>query len=147
MGDFTLDRAVIGDQLPSLTKPAITRATLAYFCGASNDHNPIHVDIDFAKAAGRDDVFVHGMLSMAYMGQMLTNWVPQSALRSFEVKFGTIVRVGDQITCRGSIVDKYDHDGEPRLRIKLSALDQRGEIKLVGEAVVAIVGEIPDERP
>lgn len=138
MDYLTFDDLAVDHQLPPLTKPAITRTTLAYFCGASNDHNPIHVDIDFAKAAGKDDVFAHGMLSMAYVGQLLTHWIPQSALRSFEVKFGAIVHVGDQITCRGTIVDKYSQGGEQRLRIKLSAADQRGEVKLVGEAIVAI---------
>jgi acyl dehydratase len=129
---------IVGEQLPALTKPPITRATLAYFCGASNDHNPIHVDLDFARAAGRDDVFAHGMLSMAYVGQMLTNWIPQSRLRSFEVKFGAIVHLGDQITCRGVVVEEYQREGEQRLRIKLSAVDQRGEVKLTGEAAIAL---------
>ncbi len=140
---FEVARAAIGDKLPALTKPPITRTTLAYFCGASNDHNPIHVDSDFAKAAGVDDVFAHGMLSMAYVGQMLTNWLPQSCLRSFEVKFGALVHVGDQITCSGHIVDKTTADGEHRLRIKLTATDQRGDVKLTGEAVVALP-ETPD---
>ena len=41
------------------------RATLALFAGASGDHNPIHIDLDVARSAGLDDVFAHGMLSMA----------------------------------------------------------------------------------
>ena len=61
----------VGFCLPPLRKPPITRATLAYFCGASNDHNPVHVDSDYARAVGKDDVFAHGMLSMAYLGQHL----------------------------------------------------------------------------
>jgi acyl dehydratase len=38
-----------GDTLPPLTLPPLTRTTLALYCGASGDHNPIHVDIDFAR--------------------------------------------------------------------------------------------------
>ena len=52
----------VGDTLPPLTLPAIDRTTLALFAGASNDHNPIHIDIDFAQKAGMKDVFAHGML-------------------------------------------------------------------------------------
>jgi acyl dehydratase len=59
--------------------PPVSRLGLALYCGASGDHNPIHVDIDFAKAAGMPDVFAHGMLSMAWLGRLLTNWVPQTA--------------------------------------------------------------------
>ena len=45
------------------------RADLAGHAGpvrGSGDHNPIHIDLDVARSAGLDDVFAHGMLSMAY---------------------------------------------------------------------------------
>lgn len=128
----------VGDELPTLTKAPITRTTLAYFCGASNDHNPVHVDIDAAQAAGMEDVFVHGMLNMAYVGQMLTQWLPQQCLRSFEVKFGAMVYVGDELSCKGLVTEKFEHAGENCVRIKLSALNQHEEVKLTGEAVVAV---------
>ena len=54
------------------------RLTLALYCGASGDHNPLHVDIDFARAAGLDDVIAHGMLAMAYLGRFLTDSLPTS---------------------------------------------------------------------
>ncbi|MGD9549587.1 MAG: MaoC/PaaZ C-terminal domain-containing protein, partial [Burkholderiaceae bacterium] len=53
----------VGDEMPVLELPPITRTTLALFAGASGDHNPIHIDIDFARKAGMPDVFAHGMLS------------------------------------------------------------------------------------
>lgn len=134
--EVDLDRVEVGDELPALTKPPITRTTLAYFCGASNDHNPIHVDIDFARAVGKDDVFAHGMLDMAYMGQMLTNWVPQSSIVIFEVKFAAIVYVGDAITCRGVVSDKIVTEAGWDLTIKLKAVDQHEVVKLTGEALI-----------
>ena len=127
----------VGDALPVLEKRPISRTTLALFCGASNDHNPIHVDVDFARKAGMDDVFAHGMLSMAYLGQMLTNWVPQSAIRSFGVRFGAITHLGDRITCSGKVIEVFEEDGEKRLRLELVAANQTGEAKLSGHAVVA----------
>lgn len=136
MNVVDFNEITVGYELSPLTKPPITRATLAYFCGASNDHNPIHVDIDFARAAGEEDVFAHGMLDMAYLGQLLTAWVPQAAIASFEVKFGAMVRVGDAITCRGQVVEKLVDERQIRLKIKLMAEDQSGEIKLTGEAEV-----------
>lgn len=132
----------IGDTLPPLTKPAVNRTTLALFCGASNDHNPIHVDIDFARKAGMDDVFAHGMLSMAYLAQMLTNWVPQGAIRKFGVRFGAITHLGDEITCSGKIVEKSESNDETCLHLEIVAADQQGETKLLGQAIVAV----PHER-
>ncbi|OUS07893.1 dehydratase [Gammaproteobacteria bacterium 54_18_T64] len=138
MKDLIFDQIALGDALPSLTKAPITRTTLAYFCGASNDHNPLHVDSDFARAAGADDVFVHGMLDMAYMGQLLTGWVSQRDILSFGVKFGAIVYVGDTITCRGEVVDKVEREGVYAVKLKLRAVDQHGDLKLSGEAQVRV---------
>ena len=43
---------IVGTEIPSLELPPISRYTLALFAGASGDHNPIHIDSDFAKQAG-----------------------------------------------------------------------------------------------
>ncbi len=131
-------RVAVGDRLPTLVKPPLTRATLAYFCGASNDHNPLHIDPDAARAAGMEDVFAHGMLNMAYLGQMLTGWVPQAYLRSFEVKFGAIVKLGEQLVCDGEITGVGEQGANRRLVVRLVATNQSGEEKLVGEAVVEL---------
>jgi acyl dehydratase len=50
----------VGDRIIDKTFPKITRAMLALYAGASGDHNPIHIDSDFAKAAGFPDVFAQG---------------------------------------------------------------------------------------
>jgi len=138
MGEITFDSVHPGDELPPLTKPAIDRTTLALFAGASNDHNPIHIDIDFARDAGMEDVFAHGMLSMAYLGQLVTGWVPQTALRSFGVRFGSITNLGDEISCGGKVASKFEEAGEKRVRLELRATDQNGDVKLIGHAVVAL---------
>ena len=128
----------VGDTLPAFTTEPIARLTLALYCGASGDHNPIHVDIDFARKAGMPDVFAHGMLSMGYLSRLLTAWVPQEALRSFSTRFVAITHVGDRITCSGRVMEKLEVDGEKRVRVALTTADETGEIKLVGEAVVAL---------
>lgn len=127
----------LDDDIPVLEMPPLTRQTLAIYCGASGDHNPIHVDIDFARESGLDDVIAHGMLVMAYMGRALTNWVPQAAIRSFETRFLAMTRIGDAITVRSRITEKFDDAGTPCVRVELTATDQRGEIKTAGGAVVA----------
>jgi acyl dehydratase len=128
----------IGDELTVFTTPPITRTMLALYAGASGDHNPMHIDLDFARQAGLDDVFAHGMLVMAQMGRALTNWAPQTALRQFGVRFVAITHVHDVLTCGGKIVEKFEADGEQRVRLELSVTDQTGERKLTGEAVVAL---------
>lgn len=132
------DDVKVGDSLPVLELPPISRLTLALYCGASGDHNPIHVDNDFASSAGVPDVFAHGMLSMAWLGRTLTQWVPQTALRDFSVRFAAITRVGERITCRAQVSDRFEADGERRVRLSLTTTNPEGEVKLVGDAVVAL---------
>lgn len=138
MNAVSFDSVNVGDALPSFQTDPISRLALALYCGASGDHNPIHVDIDFAHAAGQKDVFAHGMLSMAYLGRLLTNWVPQQALRQYGVRFVAITQVADRITCRGTVVEKFEADGEKRVRLELSTVNADGEVKLSGDAVVAL---------
>lgn len=136
------DSIQVGDALPSFETPPLSRLTLALYCGASGDHNPIHVDLDFAKAAGLSDVIAHGMLSMAWLARVLTHWVPQTALREYSVRFAAMTRVGERITCAGRVVEKFERttsDGRERcVRITLTTTNPDGEIKLAGEAVVAL---------
>jgi acyl dehydratase len=126
----------VGDTLPPLELPPIARLALALYCGASGDHNPIHVDIDFAKAAGMPDVFAHGMLSAAWLGRLLTNWVPKQAIRSLDVRFAAITHVGERITCTGKVADKFEKDGRRFVRLLVATANQDGMTKLAGEAVV-----------
>src|SRR5947209_9930504 len=137
MPDPDLSHLQVGDEIPAMTTAPIARVTLALFAGASGDHNPIHVDIDFAREAGMDDVFAHGMLSMAYVGRMLTNSFPPEALRSLQVRFVAITHVHDCLTCTGAVMEKLEQDGEKRLRLRVIAADQDGQIKVKGQAVVA----------
>ncbi len=127
----------VGDAIPSLTLPPLSRLTLALYCGASGDHNPIHVDSDFARSAGMPDVFAHGMLSMAWLARVLTNWVPQSAIRAYSVRFAAITQVAETITCAGVVTEKFEVDGERRVRLSLTTANAEGQVKLAGDAVVA----------
>ena len=132
------DTLSVGDELPALELPPVDRTTLALFAGASGDHNPIHIDIDFAKKAGMPDVIAHGMLSMAYLARFLTDWVPQSSLRSFSNRFTAITYIGDRITCTGKVAEKMEQDGEKRVRLEITAAKENGDVTLAGEAVVAL---------
>lgn len=133
MSDIT-----IGTEIPSLTLAPISRTTLALYAGASGDHNPIHIDSDFAKQAGMPDVFAHGMLSMAYLGRMLNDWKPQLQLRKFSNRFAAMTQLQDVITFRGRVVDIFEEKGERRARLEIVAAKRDGTQTLVGEAIIAL---------
>lgn len=121
-----------GDELPPLKADPITRTTLALFAGASGDHNPVHIDLDAARAAGLDDVFAQGMLSMAYLGRLLTGWVPQQRLRSWRVRFAAITPVHGAPVCTGRVTAVSD--GQATVELTVALAD--GTVTLAGDAVV-----------
>jgi acyl dehydratase len=134
----TYDALNVGDALPGLESAPISRHALALYCGASGDHNPIHVDIDFAERAGMADVFAHGMLSMAYLARLLTSWVPQNQIRRWGVRFIAITPVHAKVLCTGKVVEKFEADGEKQVRLEIDAHTDSGLHTLSGDAVIAL---------
>src|ERR1700712_4846545 len=135
---LSYDQIAVGDTLPEHTSGEITRHVLALYCGASGDHNPMHVDIDFAKKFGMPDVFAHGMLSMAFLAQLLTKWVPQDRIRHWGVRFTAITPVHAKVICTGKVVEKFEADGEKRVRLEINAKTDAGLHTLAGDAVIAL---------
>ena len=132
------DSVQVGDTLPALELPPVDRKMLALFAGASGDHNAVHIDLDYARKAGMPDVFAHGMLSMAWLGRLLTQWVDQRQLRQFGVRFVGITHLGHRIVCTGRVVEKFEAEGERRVRLEIQTANQYGEPRVVGDAVVAL---------
>jgi len=128
----------IGQELPSLQCGPITRTTLALFAGASGDPNPIHIDTDFARASGLEDVFAHGMLSVGYLGRLLTRWAPQERLRSWSVRFLAITPVNAQLTLTGRVEEVFEQGGERMARLKLAVTTQSGVQTIAGEAFIQL---------
>ena len=135
MATPTYDSVQLGDVLPPLDMAPINRTQLALFAGASGDHNPIHIDTDFARKAGMPDVFAHGMLGMAWVGRLVTQWAPMAELREFNVRFAGITHLGNAVRCTGTVTEKLDGK---RVRVALQSANQFDQVKIVGEAVVAL---------
>lgn len=128
----------VGDRLPELVRGPVDRATLALFAGASHDHVKLHIDSDYAQAAGMGDVFAHGMLSMAYLAQLLTGWAPQERLRGWSVRFTAITPLHATVICRGEVTELFEQGGERRARVRIGSWIDGDVQTLDGEAVVAL---------
>ncbi len=135
---FDAVNVAVGDELPEIAFGPITRTTLALYAGASGDHNPAHIDLDFAKKAGLPDVFAHGMLSFGVLSRVVTAWAGGDRLRSFGTRFVAMTHVHDVVSCRGKVVECFNEGAERRARVEVVATVQDGRQTLVGEAVVAL---------
>jgi len=128
----------VGDTLAPLVLPPVSRHQLALYCGGSGDHNPIHVDIDFAKKFGFKDVFAHGMLSMAFLGRLVTSYVPQAQVTKLGTRFTSITWVGDVITVSGKVTGKREEGGRKLVDLEVKCTNQNGQDTLQGDATVAL---------
>lgn len=131
----------IGQELLPFVKPPITQEQLNRYAEASGDFNPIHLDEEAAHRVGLDSVIAHGMLSMAFLGQFLEQQIAGIAdarLSEFRVRFSSMVRLGDTLTCLGTLKERAAHDGEEVYTIDCWAQNQRGEKVAASEAMLIV---------
>lgn len=138
MAAIKLRDAKAGDKLPTLEFGPISRQLLALYAGASGDHNPVHIDIDFAKAAGLPDVFAHGMLSFGVLSRVVTEWCGIGQLRSLEIRFASVTQVHDRIHCSAEVTEIIEMANERCLGLVVTAATSDGRVTLSGQALVAI---------
>ncbi|HEX6542515.1 MAG TPA: MaoC family dehydratase N-terminal domain-containing protein [Ktedonobacterales bacterium] len=123
-----------GEPLPALTK-TVSQPQINAYAEISGDHNPIHVNPDAARAVGLDGTIAHGMLSMAFAGQVLTDWLNaepgRGRLGRLRVRFQAMVRPGDTLTCKGVL--RAAEPGKPQ-PVDVWIENQHGERVLTGDA-------------
>ncbi|OGL12855.1 MAG: dehydratase [Candidatus Rokubacteria bacterium RIFCSPLOWO2_02_FULL_73_56] len=132
----------VGDELPPLVKGPIQQIQLTRYAGASGDFNPIHQDDEFAKAAGMGGVFAHGMLSMGFVAQALTDWAGAGTVRKLGVRFAALVRLGDVVTCRGRVLARSSRADTHLVDLEVWAENQRGEKVVAGKATLALPSRV-----
>ena len=138
---MSIGEAAVGEALSPLVKPPITLDQLIRYAKASGDYNPIHVDEEVARRVGLDSVIAHGMLSMAFLGQFITQQIadmPDAHLHHFQVRFASMVRLGDVLTCHGIVKERRAEQGREFITIECWVQNQKGEKATSGEAIVTL---------
>ena len=141
MSTLDFEHVSPGQALPSLSKQ-VTVEQIRQYAEASGDRNPIHLDEAFARSAGLPGVIAHGMLTMAFANQLVTDWLgDRSWLKRLQGRFAGMVLPGDELTCSGSVASKQDDSR--RVVINLVVTNQRGE-KVLNKGVAE--AEFPPQR-
>ena len=132
---------VVDQELPLMVKPPITQDQLNRYAEASGDFNPIHLNEEAARRVGLDGIIAHGMLSMAFLGQYISGLIasdPQALIGDLKVRYHSMVRLGDTLTCQGVVKNRASSNGQTTITIECWAQNQRGEKVTVGEADVVV---------
>ncbi len=104
--NISLDAVFPGMETEEVVYGPITREDIVAYAEASGDDNPIHQDEEYARASGAPTVFAMGMLPAGYLAHAVSDWFggPHN-LRRYKVRFTTRVWPGDEIVCRGRVVE------------------------------------------
>ena len=139
MYNWNYKSAKIGEFFPELKLEPISRTNLALYAGASGDHNPLHIDTDYANEIGLPDVIAHGMLIMGYLGRVLTNNFSQGQIIEYSVQFSSITNIGDELTCSARVVKTFTNGSSKHLKLELNVTDQKDDLKLKGYSLIKIL--------
>ncbi len=124
--------AEVGSIVAMLAPPPSTAEDLANYARASGDTNPLHLDPEFARKAGFNNLVVHGMLGMAHMGRLLTNTFPAASIKSFTARFSAVILVGEQVCYQATLVDS----GVDFFKLALKATTAAGIVAIKGDALI-----------
>ncbi|MFN2568727.1 MAG: MaoC family dehydratase [Candidatus Dormibacteria bacterium] len=129
-------RVSAGDRIPPLSR-RVSQADIDRYAEASGDHNAIHLDPGFARAAGLPGTIAHGLLEMAILAEAVGRWAGGERLTRLTCRFSKPLRAGDTITCSGHVVAV----GEATADLELEATSDRNERVLThGRATVRLAG-------
>jgi 3-hydroxybutyryl-CoA dehydratase len=124
----------IGDT--ASTTKRITDADIRAFADVTGDHNPVHVDDEFARQTRFGRRIAHGMLTASLISAVLANKLPGagSIYLSQTIKFVSPVFLDDEITARVTLTSI--RQDKPILKLDTICVNQRGETVVKGEATV-----------
>jgi 3-hydroxybutyryl-CoA dehydratase len=132
----------LGNTLPSINKLVIQEDVNTY-AEASGDHNPLHLDPEFAASTHFGRVVAHGMLVLAYISEMMVqafgrHWLEAGHLN---VRFRAPVYPGDRVATFGEVLRLAEENGHIRLECSVGCRNQDGEEVINGEAWVTMPKE------
>jgi acyl dehydratase len=129
----------VGQELPPLTNAPVKHTQLVKYAGASGDFNPLHTDPEVGVKVGVGGPIAHGMLIMGFLGHFVSDYLGgPGGLRRFGVRFQSMTRHDDVITCTGTITKKYEQDGQHFIEASVAAKDQNGDVKASGSFTAAL---------
>jgi 3-hydroxybutyryl-CoA dehydratase len=127
-------------QLTPVVK-TISQGQLDNYAQASGDHNPLHLDAKFAATTQFGGIIAHGMLTLAFISEMMLGafgkkWLESGSLK---VRFKGAAYVGDEVETWG-IVDRKDLQARHQLVVCSVGVRSRNSGKeiITGTATVKV---------
>ena len=123
----------------------ITQDMINHYADAAEDHNPLHIDPEFAKTTRFGGAIAHGMLSVAFIQELMVRTFGKDWLESgkIEVNFMAPVRPGEAITTEAKVMrtaPAKDAEDNLQVRIQVLCLNGKQEKVIKGTTEVTVTG-------
>ena len=127
----------VGDKFS--TERHVTDELVRKFAEVSGDHNPIHLDEEFAKTTRFGRRIAHGMLSGAFISAVLGYEFKERKIiyLSQTMKFTAPVYLDDTVTATATVTNIREEKGI--VTLETVRTNQNGEPVVTGEAVVMVL--------
>ncbi|MCC7527963.1 MAG: MaoC family dehydratase [Candidatus Melainabacteria bacterium] len=114
----------------------VVESDIVQFAYASGDHNPVHLDEDYAKTTRFGKRIAHGMLSASFISTVLGTRLPGPGTIYLEqtLKFSRPVFIGDTITASATVTRVNRKTN--RAWLKTVCTNSQGKPVVTGRALV-----------
>jgi acyl dehydratase len=133
MATIVADQIAIGQELPPLVK-SISQRQIDVYSGVKP--KSIHTDESWAQAKGFRTTLAQGMMSTAYVSEMMTAFLGAGFVEggTISVAFVMPVYAGDRLTVRGRVKEKQQDGGATRVVVEVWCENQIGQKTAAGTA-------------
>ena len=104
--EYTFDEIMLGVKTKFTVQ--INESTINEFARISGDHNPLHIDEQYAAKTQFGKRVCHGMLLASFFSRLVGMYMPGKNALYFSqtLNFQTPCFVGDKVTIEGEVIDK-----------------------------------------
>ena len=115
----------------------ISEADVYLYAGVTGDHNPAHINEEYAKSTFFKTRLAQGMLPASFISAVIGTLLPGPGTVYLDqsLKFLAPLRIGDTITARVEVLEIITEKN--KVRLETICINQDGVTVLKGEAVVS----------
>jgi len=134
---LTREELAVGLELPGLERE-VRQTQVDRYADAASDHNPIHIDAEFARQTPLGGTIAHGMLILAYASEMLTAAFGDAYTTrgSLDARFKSPARPGDVIRVSGQLTKLVPEADDLVVTCQFSCQNQNDETVITGRVKV-----------
>lgn len=122
----------VGKGPESIQLSAISMTDIVKYQGASGDFQPIHHDVEFARASGMEQPIAIGMLPASLAANWAADWAGPDNVRVVRVRWQQPVWPGDELTIQGKVLKKYQDSEGSKIDLEISCTKQDSNLALTG---------------